>query len=233
MTIISHQRWNKFFQCQAKFFTPHMQAVMADCDAAISTATKILKDDHTSTVALIHVDGKGLIVKRSNTKGKLHVLRRSMCSSRASRNWHYANLLIKLGLPTFEPVAYLEERFGPFRARSYLICTYIEGINARHFFASDLQYQAGWSEAAKNIGDLLKKLAECRISHRDLNLNNIILSDNKPFLIDLDSMCRHRWRFVALRRAKRERRRFLRNWQHTPQLSHQAISLFESIFKPL
>ncbi|MGE3318946.1 MAG: lipopolysaccharide kinase InaA family protein [Candidatus Berkiella sp.] len=222
-------QWNKLVVCQPQFNTQRMQALLCDLDSAMQQPIKVLKDDPTSTVVILNIDTQPIVVKRANTKGYLHYLRRLFCTSRAKINWYFAHRLQSASIKTFNPIAYIEERFGPLKKRSYLICSLIKGIDALQFF-SDPIYQASWEKVARNIVDMIQKLAAKKLSHRDLNLSNIILVDEEPYLIDLDSMRKYnrpQWAKTRLHEVKR----FMENWQDYPAISPKVAEIFRHCFK--
>lgn len=223
-------KWNKLTVCQSQRYTKKMQGVLQDPDTSINKSCTILKNDPTSTVVVVQVDNQSLVIKRANTKGLLHFMRRLVCTSRAQKNWYYAARLARANIRTFEPIAYIEERLGPLKRRSYFICSLIEGIDALHFFSA-ARYQAKWEIVAEKIVLLIKKLAEEHLSHRDLNLSNIILVDDQPFLIDLDSMREYRFSLRAKRATVHEVNRFMENWQDYPDISPQVAQLFTHHFQ--
>ncbi len=231
MTIITHHTWYQFMQCQAHCYTPQMQAVLANIENVIHNAASVLKDDASSTVVVVNVDGRDLVIKRTNAKNWFYKLRRLFAMTRAQKNWKNAQKLLALGINTFEPIAILEERFGPLRKRGYFICSYVSGISASVYFAANSKLQEKWELAANHICDVVALLARNWISHRDLNLHNIILIDDKPWLIDLDAMRQHRWYLTAKRGEKRERERFLQEWPQMPEKYAQAMALFATVFK--
>jgi hypothetical protein len=223
-------KWNRRIVCQPQFSTQNMQAVFRDLDTTILSASKILKDDPTSTVVIVNIDNKPLVIKRANTKGLIHFIRRLVCVSRARKNWHFATQLKAANIPTFEPIAYVEDRFGPFKRRSYLICSLLGGIDSLRFF-SDNAYEAQWKVVANNIVTMIEKLANARLSHRDLNLSNIILVGSQPYLIDLDSMRHYRFSRLSKRATAHEIERFMENWQDYPEISSKVADLFKTYFK--
>jgi len=207
-----------------------MQEVLQDMDSAMQNPLRILKDDPTSTVVVVNIDGHPVVVKRANTKGVIHFLRRLVCPSRAKKNWHFAKVLKSSNIHTFEPMAYLEERMGPFKRRSYLICSLINGTDALTFFSLQAN-QGQWESVAKNIVGLIQQLAAKGLSHRDLNLSNILLVEGKPYLIDLDSMRQHRLLPLIKRALYHEVKRFMENWQDYPDISPRVAEIFNEYFK--
>lgn len=229
MKTISIQRWNKYICCQKQYFTPAMEKAFVDLDGFLAKAT-LLKDDDTSTVGLIEIDKQKMILKRSNTKSIIHFFRRMFQISRAQKNWEFAKKLEAANILTFEPIALIEERFGFLRGRSYFLCSYLDGIDALHYFAHDASPKPNWPVVAKRIVLLLKALASRKLYHQDLNLSNIILIDDKPHLIDLDSMKANRFGWSKNAILSKLYRRFMENWDEAPGVSKEVVSLFQMAF---
>lgn len=198
--------------CQAGYDTPGIKDLLSHIDAAFTHPLKILKNDPTSTVILVEIEGVLRVIKRTNTRHWTQVLRRWFSRSRGEKNWHNAQVLYQRGIKTFEPIAYIEERWGPLKGRSYFVSSYVDGMLAFDFFMNH-NYASGWDEAAQNIAALIQGLATHRISHGDLNLSNIILVNKQPWLIDLDCMRCHRFGWSFKLAARREWQRFHKNWQ--------------------
>lgn len=230
MAVIKFSHWRQYILCQQSFYTAHMQKVLNQIEEYIEKPVKVLKHDRTSTVVVIKIDERLFVVKRANTKGIVHAIRRCFSVSRAARNWHNAQYLLKMHFPTFEPIALLEERFGPLRGRSYLIYPYLEGTLALEYFAYGAKPQPHWVSIIKQIKQLLELMNQQGISHRDLNLSNILLRDHQPWLIDLDAM-RPFWPFWGRQRVVcRERARFLANCQDAPGILPDTLALFQCEF---
>lgn len=210
-----------------------MQALIERLDESLKNAPTILKDDTTSTVARVNIDGKPIVIKRSNTKNAFHFIRRLFHWSRAKKNWDYAQRLHSLNISTFEPIAVVEERYGPLRGRSYFLCNYLEGVEALYFFAHGALPQPNWKEVATDIVILIKRLAKDNLYHQDLNLSNIILVNNKPFLIDLDSMRSYRFGWSTQRILEKLWRRFMENWDEMPGVSPLVGPLFQATYDEL
>jgi len=68
------------------------------------------------------------------------------------------------------------------------------------------------------IVDTLKILREHRITHGDLKASNILLRWERPVLIDLDATYQHRTVKSYHNALNNDVRRFLQNWQNSPQL---------------
>jgi len=80
---------------------------------------------------------------------------------------------------------------------------------------------------AESTVQLLKNIHALNISHGDLKITNIMISESKPVIIDLDSMKQHSNKYFFNKAKTRDIKRFLKNWQDTPSLA----KLFQSYFK--
>lgn len=228
--MIQLKNFNCTIRCQEQYYTPQMQALLSDIESAFKAPLQVLKDDPTSTVILVEIDGHWRVIKRTNTRHWTQVLRRWFSRSRAQKNWENAQLLRERGIHTFEPIAYVEKRWGPFKGRSYFVSSYVPGTVAVAFFLED-SYSPQWQIAAENITIMINSLAEHRISHRDLNLSNIILVDQQPWLIDLDSMRCHWLSLMAKRAANREWIRFQENWQDVLSFAPKSQAFYREFKK--
>lgn len=228
MNTIAIRQTHKYIQCQKQDY-PQLQALLANIEHFLQNPIKVLKDDATSTVAVVCLKKRQVVIKRFNARNKWHFFRRLFSRSRAKKNWQNAHKLLTLGIRTFKPIALVEERYGPLKGRSYLLYDYLPGIDVFHYFCyatKPLQRKA----MVFNLFKLIQQLAFHSISHRDLNLSNILLIKKQLWLIDLDGMRHHLWRWSARYGAYKERLRCMENWQKAP-LSHEVIALFQSVFK--
>lgn len=221
--------FHKMIRINDKFDHKALLKVVDNIEFHFMHPLKVFKDDATSTVILIKVYGRPFVIKRSNTKSFVHLLRRALQKSRAQKNWENAFRLEKAGIEAVEAAAMLEQRWGPFKGKSYFISPFIEGIDALHYFALGAKPDASWPIVAKNIVSLLKQLALHRLSHRDMNLSNIILVNNQPHLLDLDAMNHYKTSWFAKRAAKKEKARFMKNWQLVPKVDETVAPLFQKL----
>lgn len=229
MEDIRIHRWNKIIYCKALFYTPTMQQLLLEIDKAFESPLKVLKNDSSSSVALVQCDQRTLVLKRSNTKNWLHFIRRLFLQTRARRNWNFAHQLVGKGIKTLEPIAFIEERMGPFKGRSYLISHYIEGKDLREYFTQP-HHNHHYQEVFVNIKKLLQNLAIHRCVHRDLSLGNIILLDKEPCLIDLDSMRLYPFKPLSQRAARKQQQRFIKNCQEMTEISSETLLTLKAIF---
>ena len=215
--FICNKSLTRFMVCKRAYYTPAIAAFLDEPDRILNNLENpLLKRGGSSTVGRIKIDDHDLVVKRYNIKGFWHGLRRCFMATRAVHSWRNAHQLLKLGIATPMPIAFLEKRFGPFRGTAYFINEYVEGPRAVDFFkGSDLHRKLA---VARGIAEIFEKLQLARISHGDMKATNIIIHHHQPVLVDLDVMHVHisRRRFDAAHR--KDIRRFFKNWIGSPEV---------------
>ncbi len=164
---------------------------------------RILKDGNKCFVSRVSLAGREVVVKRYNCKGIIHSVRHTIKRSRARRNWLHAHRLRMLNIPTAKPLAFIEKRRLLIIYKSYFITEYIDGQKLSDFLQDNSLLEKQRLSMVKKVTELLNKLSEHRITHGDLKPSNILIVDNKPMLIDLDSMTVHHsdWMF-NIKRSK-------------------------------
>ena len=200
--------------------SPAFTGLLADPDSSLGLpGSRLLKEGDTTTVWRTVVDGRPVVIKRYNLKGRFHRLRRALSRSRAATSWINAHRLLFHGMTTAPPLAMVEERMGPVRGRAWFISDYVAGETALQHMT---RYPSGdgAESSARALAEMFRRLAECRISHGDMKGSNIILSGEGPVLIDLDAMVGHRTQVRFLRRQQRDLRRFMKNWRNLPYVEN-------------
>ena len=140
--------------------------------------------------------GRDVVVKRYNHKGLWHSLRHTLKGSRAKKCWLFGHWLKCLEIPVAKPLAFIELRHCGIIRQSYILNDYIEGRNIRDYVNQpDLDENTREQVRAKTLA-LLGQIVEHRITHGDLKATNILICDDQPVLIDLDSMKYHRCRWL-------------------------------------
>lgn len=179
----------------------------------------ILKKGRTSTVAKIMLEGRTLVVKRYNIKNSWHWLRRCFRRTRAETSWRLSQKLRLFGISTAKPVAYIEKHFFGLKGKSYFVMEHVSGQTIGEFFSSCKAEDESSAKIAKMITEMFKSLGELRMTHGDLKMTNILLSDScRPVLIDLDGMSEHRTTLGFKRTFKKEIARFMQNWDNHPSV---------------
>jgi len=204
---------SRFEVCERSAYSRELADLMKSPDKFIELGT-ILKKGNSSTVALVNLADRTLVVKRYNIKNLQHGMRRAFRKSRAWHSWANAHLMEFLGIPALKPIAMIELRLGPIRKTAYLITEYIEGPDA-------LQCLTGTKNLKGKLESLvaiLQNLSEVQVTHGDLKATNFIMTEQGPVLIDLDGMKEHDSQQSFEEAFGRDLRRFIDNWQNYPRL---------------
>lgn len=221
-------------KCVLGELTPTLARLFAKPGNLREHAIQILKDDDSSFVCVVEADGRALVVKHSHSKKRWRAIRWAFQSSRAVRQFLNAVKLRQYAIPTAKPVAALETRFGPFRGSSFYISEYLPGLQAGEFFSQEM-YRALWPTVARKLVKILDKLYAARLSHHDLNLSNLIIDEDEPKLIDLDSMRYHRFDWALEIGAYKDRTRLMSNWRLSklaPADAAELERLCAALWKP-
>ncbi len=204
--------------CKQDKYTPEMKSFLEDPDIAFDIPDDLLlKNGNSATLVRYKIDKNDLVIKRYNMKTRAHTLRRAFKESRADHSWQYAHILQNKGIYTPNPIAMKEKRFGPFRNKAYFICEYIKGPTALDYFQDSQYHNNDKSLMAKKIIEMFSMLKSSMLSHGDMKATNIIIHDNKPFLLDLDSMVARTSKNRFIRAWAKDMKRFMRNWQGLPE----------------
>lgn len=202
--------------CERSAYTKPMQQLLSDPDALIERG-KLLKNGKSSTVALVEVSGKLLVIKRYNIKNFWHGIKRVFRRSRAWISWCNAHRMEFLGIPAMKPVAMMEKRYGPLCFTAYFVSEFVDAPDAIKCLAKKDQPNGEMEQ----IAALLKDMSEAKISHGDLKATNFLMAATGPVIIDLDGMKEHKSEHSFHRAFGKDLRRFLDNWVEYPDLSNQ------------
>lgn len=220
--FLCRSKFTRFEVCEREAYCNELAEIMEDPDRFIE-AGLMLKDGNSSTVALIRLVDRTLVIKRYNIKSPWHGLRRAFRKSRAWQSWSNAHRMEFLGIPALKPVAMIENRMGPIRTTAYLITEFIEGPDALESLLADPN---GDLEAITRI---LQDLSDVQISHGDLKATNFVMTDEGPVMVDLDGMKEHRSRQSFEQAFSRDLERFMENWQDSPQLKSRFSGLLRDL----
>lgn len=196
-----------------------LEPLLSDLDGALA-GSRLLKDGGSATVGLVTYRGRDLVIKRYNLKSWGHRLKRFWRPTRAWHSWQAGHRLRVLGVNTPRPVAMLEERCGPFRARGYLVVEAIAGVDL--FEVSESSDSGVMDKVVKAVSGLMKVLIRHRISHGDFKATNL-LWDNDLYMIDLDAVRWHEKQSSWARAHQKDVARLLRNWDQQSQ-QYQSLS---------
>ena len=225
--IACHSSFRRFQACERQYDTPAMRGLLSNLDVAIDQARasgNLLKDGNTVTLARYESPEGPLVIKRYNLKSVTHRLRRTFRKSRAWVSWGNIFRLELLGVKTAEPIALVEERFGPLRLRAYLVTKYIPGPDA-----SGLHALADPTPASQSMAGILHALTAAYVTHGDLKASNFLLGPEGVALIDLDSMTEHQPGKSFTSGVQKDLARFMKNWASNPQLSSRFTALLRDL----
>ena len=216
--FVCHKSWNSFMVCERDYYHGEIKKLLSDSDVFIASS-KLLKDGRSSTVALAEVNGKPLVIKRYNIKNFVHALKRCLRNTRAWSSWRNAHRLELLYIPTPKPIAFLEKRWGPFRSTSYYITEYVDGTDLYRLITPDRYKGLNLEVPGKRFGEILKSLANASMSHGDFKSKNFISSEDRMYIIDIEGMQEHRFKWRFKKALKRDCERFMRNWKDMPEVA--------------
>ena len=190
---------------------PQLEAIIDDPERAVA-AGEPLKRGNTVTA----VRAGGFVVKRYNVKDPWHRLRLGLRRTRARRAWRAGHGLRFAGLATPAPRALIEmHRPAVGDAVAYLVVDHVEG--ARLDAAADPE------DVVPAVAGMFRAWRELRFVHGDTKASNFVVDGGEVHVLDLDAAAfrRRRWRFE--RRHRRDRVRFLANWQDVPASIRAAV----------
>ncbi|WP_155309205.1 lipopolysaccharide kinase InaA family protein [Desulfosarcina ovata] len=214
---VCRKSFSSFVLCKRDHYTKSMESFLGNPDIAFDSPEMImLKNGNSTTVVRLTVDGMDLVIKRYNAKNIFRGFRHAFKKSYADRSWGAAHYLINNGIKTARPIAMKEMRIGPFRGKSYLVCEYIDGINALDYFI-DPAFKDKKIMAQKVVG-IFNQLELLRVRHGDMKATNILIYYNNPYLIDLDSMVIYKNNVLSNRAHRKDVDRFMRNWSEHPKI---------------
>lgn len=206
-----HQDNNWQYAANRLFWQASQLQSVVDVEALFQSATR-LKAGNTATVIRTQIAGQDVVIKRYNIKNWRHALSRCWRASRARHSWRNANLLAFIGINTPKPLAFIEKRYGWFRATAYFICEYVEAEELLDCY----QHRAPLPHEMQQISAIFQLLRKARISHGDMKAQNLLLTeDGKVLLIDLDAMKECSSEQQADKMHQRDVSRFIRNWTDT------------------
>ena len=135
-------------------------------------------------------------------------------NARSFREWYLLRTLQNLGLPAPVPVVASVTKSGWFSYRADLVTVAIPGTEtlADYLFENELN-KPRWQA----LGKILRNFHDKNIYHADLNARNILLDDDRFYLIDFDKgMVRYignAWKASNLARLQRSLLKF-KNARH-------------------
>lgn len=190
----------------------------ADVDGVMSAGT-VLKAGNRCTAVRIEHGSQPLVLKRYNLRHPLHTISHSLSRTRACNNWKYGRKLFEAGFATPLPLAFLEQRIGPFKTWSYVLTEFVPGPSLYQVLFEQTPHPQIHDRLLQQFTSIWNRLGELRLSHGDTKTANFIVTGEcRLCLIDLDGMRRHRLEITLLRARNRDWDRFMDDWQKAPHV---------------
>jgi hypothetical protein len=133
-----------------------------------------------------------------------HFVRQLPLRSWASATFKVTRRLIKAGIATPKPVAYVENRWGSLRRDSFLLYEYVEGITLEtYLFEEGKQTNTLAENISRQIREFWQRVEDLRIGLADAHTGNFIVCPaGQLWIIDLDKTRFHRRQQIAARNQK-------------------------------
>lgn len=204
--ILSKRSFRRRAVFDACFVSEQMIDVLNHPDAYLKHEnTRILQDNFKSTIGVISVDGRKIVVKRHNYKSRWNRFKRFFRRTRAQKCWTYARLLSRHGILVPRPVGFVETRIGPLRGRSYFFYEYIDGLTGEAYLRKYRNFPVYIERAIDAMVALVGKIKDLRLIHGDIRVSNFIFREHDLYLLDLDDMRPRSW-YKPSRTKNRDRR---------------------------
>ncbi len=226
--FVCEKSWHQFVVFARQYDNSEFRKILADPDAFVD-AGEILKPGNTSTVSKIVLGEQTLVIKRYNIKNSWHAIKRALRPSRAWVSWRNAHLLDFYGFNTPRPVAMIEQRRGLLRGKAYYLAEVCEAQDSLQYFNSISIDSTAKQLLALQIIRCLRRMQSLNIVHGDLKGSNILVGDKDISLIDLDAMKQYSFPYFANKSLKRDRRRFMRNWENSPEVQQLFAGISEHV----
>jgi hypothetical protein len=138
-------------------------------------------------VARYDDEARSLVVKRNVWGGLVRTLRMSWRESSARRCAWLGNYLSERGIPTPRPRAWVEQRLGPLKYRSYLFTDFVEGTPLYRFVRAGEASADVLEDLARQVANIWQRLVEIGATHGDLKPENFIVDpDLRVWVLDLE-----------------------------------------------
>lgn len=156
----------------------------------------------TTTIKVIEIGDKKFVAKRYNIKNFWHGIKKNFCKSGALKSWQNIFYLQRHGIDTLTPIALLEKRTIFWGKTAYLLTEYVENaIRGCDYFAPEKKPLPEWNTIANRIIEIIKKLQKAKIYHHDFQYGNMLITEDKVILLDLDHVKFYRYNNYFFRKA--------------------------------
>jgi len=133
---------------------------------------ELLKDDKSTTLVKILLDGKTYVVKRFNARSRFHKVKRALRKTRAENCWQMSHVFHDCGINVPKPVAKIEKKIGCFKLDSFFICEYIDAQELLDWLPSQDKTQI--ERVTLKIVHIFDLFAQNKLSHGDMKATNLL-----------------------------------------------------------
>ncbi len=159
-------------------------------------ASRILKEMSSASSLLFPslAGSPGIYLKRYNVKSIFDVIKNIFRPSRGKKTWLASNILKARGIPTPEPILFMERKKSFFVFESYIVTEPLFEAEPLNFFMDSSFNRMSKKDKLKFIKEVaiqVKQLHDCGIMHRDLKATNILVNAGdkvKIYFTDLDAI---------------------------------------------
>ena len=215
----------------SRHHSPLLEHLLKYPDTPFSVADAcILKTDIKTALALTSFDGKQFVVKRYNVAHIFHRIRLAFQSSRAKNNFAFARLLSEIGVPSIQPVAWVQERIYGLRARSWFIYEHIDEEMSAYPLTDQSDVNV-IDHALYQMTQNLVAMRNHRLSHGDMKPPNLLHTRDRVVLIDLDAMRQHKSQRQCDRALAKDISRWMRWWRSDnpqPMISQKSEKILKN-----
>ncbi len=193
--------FNRLVITENSFYAPRLEKFIANPDLLFENVIHQFTSRYKGKkIAVVHLDGMCFIAHQFKKKSLLQWLTAFFSSpSQAMRTWYYRDLLESNGINCCKPLFLVEKRFGPICTSSYLLTNYILGCTGNEFFSQNSTSKDKWPEVVENIQQVLTRLSDAKIEYSKFAMNDVIIKNSRPYLIDLDKLQRTFYRTKSMR----------------------------------
>jgi 3-deoxy-D-manno-octulosonic acid kinase len=139
-------------------------------------------------------NGEKMVVRRYSHGGLLHIFTRGLYlfGSRAFQELALTEEVRSSGIPTIQPIGAIQQAVFPFIYRAFFLSLEIpraKDLSRRLQNIGPVPSAENLlkkREMIKRVGRLVRQFHQAGFFHRDLQLKNILIAGDKPFLIDFD-----------------------------------------------
>jgi serine/threonine-protein kinase RIO1 len=105
--------------------------------------------------------------------------------------------------------------------QSWYISRYEDGLNCEEYFLNSLSFTPSMRNTISAIVEMFLALRDCQLSHGKCKASNILIVQNRPCLIDLDTMFYHGNKRKAEQNWRKDIQTFMENWWERHDIDKQ------------